>query len=793
MTPISAVTSSRWCAALSGLALVLLAGCAGDRAYRSGMQGLEQGRYEEAVSKLEEAARADPGNLEFRSAVHSARERAVRQLLAEAVQHERTGRLDPAETAYRRLLTLEPDNARARAGLDAIAKSRRHAPLLQQANKLFQDNDPNAALGKVRQILAENPNHAEAATLQQKIEERQVRDAHAPLKLKSRYVRPVSLQFRDANIRQVFEALSKTTAINFIFDNDVKNGLKVTIFVNQVSVEDAIDLILAQSQLAQKILNDNTVLIYPATPQKQKEYQEQIVKSFYLTNIEPKKAQTLLKTMLDAGTTFIDEKSNLLILRDTPEVVRMAEKLFASTDLPEPEVMLEVEVLEIKRSTLQQLGLDYPDAVTFSATNAAGGTDNLTLADLDNIEKSTVKVSPLSIGLDIAKQNSDANVLASPRIRARNREKARIHIGDRVPVITNTQTPLATGASVVTGSVQYLDVGLKLEIEPVVHLDNDVAIKLTLEVSSIVKEITNAQPGSAGTVAYQIGTRNAATLLRLRDGETQVLAGLISDEERVTSNKIPGVGDLPVVGRLFATQKDDLIKTEIVLSITPRLVRNLVRPDAATTEFWYGSESRRRGKPLTIQSVSRGEPLVVPATPPAVAPAAAPVPPVEPVEPDASPAPAAPTSEPPPAGGSATPVPLTLQGPDRVTVGQEFEVVLSLKAEQPLAGLALQLGYEPAVFEVVSVGEGSFVRQASSSDRFGLQVDRTAGRIGIRVAPGEGKGFAGEADVVTVTFRAVAARPQSSVTMHNVTLTAPGGGQVAAAVSEPLALVASPN
>jgi general secretion pathway protein D len=763
MTAIARTARSVGRRALPALALAaLLAGCAADRAYQAGLKGIEEGRYEEAVANLEDAFKRDPDNLEYRGALRTGREQAVRRLLLDAERQLAAGRIEAAEKTYRRVTALEPDNARAAAGLETVARARRHAPLLEQAQKLFQEKEYNGALGNVRRILAENPSHAEALALQLKIEEVQVRDAHAPLRLKSRFVKPVTLQFRDANIRMVFEALSKTTGINFIFDNDVKPGVKVTIFVNQVSVEDAIDLVLAQSQLAQKILNENTILVYPATPQKHKEYQEQLIKSFYLTNLEPKKAQSMLKTMLDANIVFVDEKSNLLVMRDAPEVIRMAEKLFAAADVAEPEVMLEVEVLEVKRSTLQQLGINYPDSVTFSAANASGSTTGLTVQDLRDLNSSRVLVSPLSVGVDIFKQDSDAKVLASPRIRARSKEKARIHIGDRVPVITNAVTPVATGAPVVTGSVQYLDVGLKLEIEPAVHLDNDVAIKVSLEVSNIVKEVFNTE---SGTTAYQIGTRNAATLLRLKDGETQVLAGLISDEERVTADKIPGLGDLPLLGRLFSTQKDDNIKTEIVLSITPRMIRNIARPGANTTEFWYGSEARKQGKPLTIESVARGEPLVPPgARRPAPADEAAPPP---------------------------QPVPLVFEGPEQVTVGQEFEVAVAIHTEQPVTGVALQVGYEPTVFEVVSVTEGAFVSEASSSDKFSYQIDKASGRIDVRVAPTNGPGYTGVADVVVVTFKAIAAKAQSPVAMHGVTLTGPGGRPVTAAPTTPLMLAAN--
>jgi general secretion pathway protein D len=182
-----------------------------------------------------------------------------------------------------------------------------------------------------------------------------------------------------------------------------------------------------------------------------------------------------------------------------------------------------------------------------------------------------------------------AVVLANPRIRVKNKDKARIHIGDRVPVITTTAA--ATGGFI-SESVQYLDVGLKLEVEPLISLDDEVSIKVGLEVSNIVREVQ-----SEGSLTYQIGTRNAATHLRLLDGETQVLAGLISDEDRRSASRVPGLGELPVLGRLFSHTRDTANRSEIVLLITPRIVRTLARPDAGTVEFAAGTEASSGGRP----------------------------------------------------------------------------------------------------------------------------------------------------------------------------------------------------
>jgi general secretion pathway protein D len=785
--------TNTWECALIGVLLIALSGCAAGRAYSTGQEDLAAGRYEDAVVHLEEAVKHEPTNARYRTTLRTAREQSVQRLLVEAERQLGAKHLDEAEKTYRRVLVIEPTNARALTGLEAIRRARDHAPRLEEAQRLFQQKDFNAALALSRRILAENPQQAEAAALLTRIDQSQVRDAHAPLSIKTRHIKPVSLQFRDANIRMVFEALSKITGLNFIFDSDVKASLKATIFVNQVKVEDAIDLVLAQSQLAQKVLNDNTLLIYPATPQKLKEYQEQIVKGFYLTNLDPKKAQAMLKTMLDINTVYVDERSSILFVRDAPEAVRMAEKLIAASDLADPEVMLEVEVLEMASATLQQLGIKYPDSVRFTLTGPDGNADSLTWENLKSINGDDIAVSALSVALDIAKQDGGAKVLASPRLRARTKEKAKIHIGDRVPVITSTSTPSTSGLQS-TSNVQYLDTGLKLEIEPTVYLDSDVAIKLNLEVSNIVREVTtnSGGPGSTNTVAYQIGTRNAATLLRLRNGETQVLAGLISDAERTTANKIPGLGDLPLLGRLFGTQKDDSAKGEIVLSITPHIVRSLKRPDADTSEFWYGTSAGKRGQPLTIQSVTSAEPL-------APSPADSSAPTAVPANGNTPAALAAPvaagvaeaTAVPPAPVAAAPPVPFVLEGPERVVVGEEFEVALNVKTDQALNGLALQLGYEPAVFEVVSVTLGPFALQASAPEKFSQQVNREQGRIDVKIAPGDGEGFTGADNVVVVTFKAIGAKAKSPVSVLAVTVSAPGGRTVTAMTPAPLVLAAS--
>jgi general secretion pathway protein D len=295
----------------------------------------------------------------------------------------------------------------------------------------------------------------------------------------------------------------------------------------------------------------------------------------------------MIRTLVKTRDIFIDEKINLLVIKDTPAAIRLAERLIAAQDLAEAEVMLEVEVLEVGSTWLQQLGIRFPDTLAIGLQGAGGVAGQVTLREWHDRNSDIVRLTftdPLFL-LSLKQTDGMASVLANPRIRVKNKEKARVHIGDRVPVITTTAA--ATGGFV-SENVTYLDVGLKLEVEPLIFLEDEVGIKVGLEVSNIVQEV---RTGATGSLAYQIGTRNAATNLRLRDGETQVLAGLINREDRRSADRVPGLGELPVLGRLFSNTRDTKNRTEIVLLITPRLMRQLARPEAGSVEFAAGTEA----------------------------------------------------------------------------------------------------------------------------------------------------------------------------------------------------------
>jgi general secretion pathway protein D len=569
---------------LTVLVSAALAGCAANETFRDGREMVEAGYVDEGLARIEEALKADPYDKEIRAFYLRNRGLALQRYIAMGDNARTSGHFDQADAAYQRALRLDPDNARAKAGLELLARDRRTAAAVAEAQALMKKGDTEAAYGIAKQVLSQNPTQRTARTIVRRVEESKAKTVSFSPQLSAALKNTITIELRDAPVRAVFELIAKRTGLNFVYDKDIAADLRTTVFVRDTPIEEVIRFVLVTNLLERRVLNENTILIYPNTPQKAQVYKELVVRSFYLDNADVKQTANMVRSLVKTRDLYVDEKLNLLVIRDTPEAVRMVEKLIASQDLPEPEVMLEVEVIEVGQTLLQQIGISWPSAVSLSLVGAAGVSGQLTGREAQNLNSSLarVTVSDPFIALALREVAGRTNVLANPRIRVKNKEKARIHIGDKVPVITTT----AGATGFVSETVNYLDVGLKLEVEPTVHLEDDVGIRVGLEVSNISQEIKS----SAGTVAYQVGTRNAATVLRLRDGETQVLAGLISDEDRRSATQVPGLAQLPIVGRLFRANNDNANKTEIVLLITPRVVRNIERPGMDLEQFNSGTE-----------------------------------------------------------------------------------------------------------------------------------------------------------------------------------------------------------
>jgi general secretion pathway protein D len=717
---------------LALLAALVLAGCAGRAVFEEGRALIDAGRIDQGLARVGEAARLEPGNPRYRSYYFRQRDLAVYRALALAETARTAGLYDEAGQAYRRVLELAPANPRARAGLGALDMEQRHRALLAEARALLEKDQGGAALAKAREVLAENSTQREALELVRAVERRNARAALDSPRLAAALQRPVTLEFRDASLRTVFEIISRQSGLNFVFDRDVRPDLRTTVFVKDTPIDEAIRVVLLTSQLERRVLNEQTILVYPGTPAKTREYRELVMKSFYLTNADAKQTANMLRALVKTRDLYVDEKLNLVVMRDTPEAVRVAERLVANQDLGEPEVVLEVEVLEVGTTLLQDLGVQWPGRLSYGLVGAAGTPGVVSLPEWLSRDSRLVQLTfsdPLFV-LNLQKQDGSTSILANPRIRVKNKEKAKIHIGDKVPVITSVATQISQ-----TESVTYLDVGLKLEVEPTVHLDDHVGIKLNLEVSSISREIRS----DTGTLTYQVGTRNATTALRLKDGETQMLAGLISDEERRSANKVPGLGDIPVLGRLFGSTNDTANKTEIVLLVTPHVVRNLARPEARFEEFLAGTEASIGGGAFAAGGAPMAAPERVAFAPPA-APAVA---------------------------------RFSLQAPPQVAPGEEFTVQLGLESAAALRGGAIAIAYDGTRLRFVRAEAGELLSAAGGDAALRASAD-AAGRLSVAFqAKGDVQGSGAVARLVFQTPEE--ARGSLELRFESLAVTDPAG------------------
>ncbi|HEY8023540.1 MAG TPA: secretin and TonB N-terminal domain-containing protein [Burkholderiaceae bacterium] len=768
-----------------------LAGCAAGQHHRAGISAMEKGAYVDAVKELELASELEPEDVRFRQDYLVSKEKAAQKLSALAEAEFAAGKNAEADQYFRILLKVDRDNPQAIAGLDMIARAARATEDVAQAREALKRGDVVLAQQWVARALERVPEQPEAKAVQHEIEAQQSKELLLTPSLSAVYKKPINLEFRDASIKNVFEALSRTTGINFIFDHDVKSDQRTTVFLKQTTLEDAVDVILTTSQLDKKILNDTSVLIYPNNAAKTKEYQDLVVKVFYIANSDVKQTASMLKTVLKIKDVYVDEKANMLVLRENPDTIILADKLIALQDVDEPEVMLDVEVLEITRSRAQDLGIQLSNQLTITplpsivtttpgtgtGTGATNGTQTIPLNDLRHINSSLLGVTLPTATLNFQKTDSDVNLLANPRIRVRDREKAKILIGDKVPVVTTTSS--ATGF--VAENIQYIDVGIKLDVEPEIHLHDEISLKLGLEVSSLVSTITT----SNGSQAYQIGTRNFNSALRLKDGETQILGGLISKSDTSNANRLPILGEIPLLGRLFSNQNDNAEKTEVVLSITPHLIRNIQRKDPSAESFWSGTEAALRTKPLQLHKIENT---------PAQAGAGA----VRKVSGQTSNQPQ-PNTAPNSSSNANVPTlpPATVpnmtqagnlkvfwKGPAQTKVGETISLELDIDALDPLKTVPLQLAFNPAEFEVIAIKEGDFFGKSGKSS-FNQAIDKQSGRVSVGGGSDNPAGAKGSGTLLTIELKAL--QPTNEANISLIGLTPIGGAQPMTRLTLPIA------
>ena len=678
--------------------------------YKRGMEVFEQNNFDGALAQFQQGLAAMPGNGKLLQATRQVLLRKeANSFYTEAMRAKEAGQLDKSRSLLKRALKAYPDFVLAEEMLAHVS------------------------------VQGEEE------------------DSGDRLKVSSRS--PITLNFRQTDIRTAFEFIAKSFGIDVVFDEGVRT-MPVTLFAKDVTFKEALNLILATTKTFYKTVGDNSILIAPDSKEKRGQYEDQMVRVFQLTNIHAKEMSEILKGIIPLKKIIVNTDLNTIVVRDTEEAIKVAEKVVSINDRRPAELILEVEILEVNRSKAERLGLDLG---TYNLTASIPSSVTIPLAgSIRNAVRDAAILTLPSAAFNFYKQDVDAKTLANPRLRVLSGKNAKIHIGDRVPLRAATVQD-ATGQ--VRTTYDYKEIGIRLTAEPVIHLDNSVTVKVELEVSSLGQNIgTQTEP------AYSIGTRNAETHMLLRDGETAILGGLIRDEDRKTRVKVPLLGDVPVLGYAFTSADDSSGRTDVLLTITPRVVRGWDLPGRDSQMFVSGSEDRFSTLPLfgefsdeknTSAFNSRAKPSVenddstpggsLMGNPPPVSTGISP--------PSALEA----TTNP----SSATVVGLKpLVGFSEAVyegrVGNEIAVQLAAENFIAVAGLTTEVLYNRQYLKYVGNGPGTIKAKSSK-----VEADKAQGSLSINLqypddAPAQGNGV-----LVGLTLRAV--KPGTSYILYRET------------------------
>lgn len=562
--------------------LFTLIGCAGagPASFTEGQEYFTAGDYDSAVAAYSQAVESSPGVPEYKMRLDFARTLAAAHHKEMGDEFLASGQYSKALSEYRISSHFDPTVETSTAGIQ-IAENHVEAERLVSEGRVFLQQRRIKQAKKAAEIgLQVVPDFQPAMALLEEI------NAMSPtiidgVVLEVRSADPITLNFNKVRMPDAFKILTGLSGINFILDEDIRSKT-TTLYLEQATFAQALELMLSMGKLDKKILNPKTIILFPKNKDKQKQFKDQVIQTFYLSNIDAKKAVNLLRTILQLRKVYVHEELNAVVLRDTPSVIKLAEKILEANDRSSSEVVFDLELIEISHSDSLKIGPKL-DPYGFSVGLEAPGTstntiDNIVVSSLDGL--STLYSLPTAT-FDLAKQNSDGEVLASPKIRVKNKGKAKVHIGTREPVVTVTINGDQTSEN-----VQYIDVGVKLDVEPSIQLDNTVVTKLGLEVSNVAERTTT----NSGTAVLTISTTTANTLLTLKDGEQTILGGLIRTSETKSNSTIPILGDIPLIGKLFTGHGNEKTKREILLSITPHIVKSIDIPQRDVTSLWSGGE-----------------------------------------------------------------------------------------------------------------------------------------------------------------------------------------------------------
>jgi general secretion pathway protein D len=804
------------------LVAALAAGCGASRAYTRGERAANAQQWDEAVEHYRQALQNSPDRPEYKIALERAMQAAAAQHMQQGRVFETEGRLDEALREYRKASEFDPSNR-------SIAT--RAAELDRELRTRLEASRPKPAIEQMRE---------------------QVRRTAQEPTLNPTSRDPLNLRFANASLRDVLNFIGTATGINVTYDRDFQDR-SVTVQLEGVTLEQALQQVMLSNQIFFKVLNERTIIVATDNTAKRQQYEEQVIKTFFVSHADASELAQLINTVILAPQMAIQPRiaanktANTITVRASAPVAGIIEQVIKINDKPRAEIVIDVQILEVSRERAKRFGLnltDYALGGIFSPEQSPGGSSTTTgTGGTPTAAPSTSGTAPTNVGsppvfnantistgvsaadfylavpaaiVRFLETDAQTKTVAKPQLRGQEGMKVTLNLGEEVPVPSTTFTPIAAGGASANPltSFTYRPIGVIVEMTPRVTYEGDIVLDLTVE---------NSARGQDSTIAGQtlpaFASRKVTTRLRLRDGESNLLAGLLREDERRSLRGFPGILRVPLLQQLFADNDTNIRQTDIVMLLTPRIVRSHQLTAADLSPIYIGTQSNMAvGGPPPVFG-GGGEPAAAPApaappargsgppgapVPPApvtapqvpfgsspipgttTAPQPAPVPappaatsgivtfpppdaPVTPATPPqvapVAPAPAAPPRDPgtaPPAAGqpAAAPPPaqvlLSPPGTEFRVGGGPYLVPVSISGATRLSSVSLSLTYNPSMLRVRTVQEGNLLRQGGIQATFTQKVDEAAGRVDIAVVrPGDVLGVSGTGVVAALLVEAI--------------------------------------
>ena len=824
--------------------LALLAGgCAAGKAFRQGEASMRAGNLDEAVAAYRKAVQAAPNNATYKIGLQRAMQTASRAHLDKAHEYEKQDQLEAALGEYKASSEYDPSNRLASskiAELDRVIRDR------------IEASRPRPAIQGMRE-------RARAAS------------AEPILNPASR--EPLNFHFNNVSLRDILNAIGAAHGISVSFDREFADR-SATVNLDGVALEPALNQIMTMNQLSYKVLGEKSIFVFQDTPPKHAQYDDQVIRTFYLSHADSTEVQQILSTIIRLPGIAVqpaiagNKTANTITVRGTTSVVGILEKIIEQNDKPRAEVVIDVEILEVSRTRSKSYGLNLseyavggifsPETSPSSTTTGSTGTTGTTSTNTGSstspsgaLGKSppAFNLNTISRGVSTAdfylavptaivrflESDNNTKVIAKPQLRGAEGTKLTLNLGQSIPVISTSYTPIATGGAGVNplSSDQYRDVGVNIDMTPTVTLDGDIRLDLTLDNSQVGPDTS-----VGGVVVPSFVQRKVSTRLRLRDGESNLLAGLLQQKESKGVTGFPGLIHVPFFSDLFSKNESSSDQTEIVMLLTPHIVRTHEITDADLRPIFIGSQQNLGiGGPTPMIAPQQPEGAAPPAAAPAAALAPAPgvppsqpagsiptgnppvrgpggttlvappgsspvpgtvvlpaaTPPVQqpPVQQPPVPAPAvveaqppSPTPATPPASATPDAVPtasagigsaqvlISPPGPTFRVGGGPYTVPLLINDASRISTVTLTLVFDPTKLRVASVQEGSFLRAGGAPVVFTQSVN--GNRVDISLSrSADAIGASGTGVLAAILFNAIAPGP---VTMTlSGTATGPGG------------------